>query len=516
MNFIPTSLLKNLYTLGSLRNEPFGFSFAIKNRLTSASLILIRQITVNDTPVSLESITIVDQNSQFLAQQITASSPLDFPLGHTLRILIVSESLPVGDHQLSFDIKTKPFGRLTFSVDDQLGVSSMTTIKRNKIPRDTANDYHPDIINQRQQFAQEFSQTRLQHITQYSFNPQQVANNCEHFTGVAQVPIGLAGPMKINGEHARGDFLVPLATTEGTLVASYNRGIKLFNDCGGITCTVVDDGMQRAPAFELPDARHARQFAHRVTEQTESLRQVAHATSSHIHLKKVEHYVIAKFVYLRLVYRTGDAAGQNMVSKATFEVCQWILDRYPDVQHFYLESNMATDKKHSQINTLMGRGKRVTAEITIPKDILKQHMGVTPVQLQHFSGIANLGSFAAGASSNSPHAANALAALFIATGQDVANVAESSAAQLFTELTAEGDFYAAITLPSLIVATYGGGTGLPTQRECLELMDCYGQGQVHKFAEIVAGVVAAGEISLAAAITSLDWVASHEQYGRNR
>jgi hydroxymethylglutaryl-CoA reductase (NADPH) len=205
-----------------------------------------------------------------------------------------------------------------------------------------------------------------------------------------------------------------------------------------------------------------------------------------------------------------------MVSKATFEVCQWVLDRYPDVKHFYLESNMATDKKSSHINTLLGRGKRVMAEITIPKDTLKQQMGVTPVQLQHFSGIANLGSFAAGASSNSPHAANALAALFIATGQDVANVAESSAAQLFTELTEEGDFYACITLPSLIVATYGGGTGLPTQRECLELMGCYGQGQVQKFAEIVTGVVAAGEISLAAAITSLDWVASHEQYGRNR
>ncbi|MEM9675526.1 MAG: hydroxymethylglutaryl-CoA reductase [Bacteroidota bacterium] len=516
MNFIPTSLLKNLYTIGSLRNEPFGFSFAIKNRLTSASLILIRQITVNDTPVSLESITIVDQDAQLLAHQITASSPLDFPLGHSFRILIVSESLPTGDHQLSFDIKTKPFGRLTFSVGDQLGEAFALPVKRNKIPRDSANDYHPEVINQRQQFAQNFSQTQLQHITQYSFNPQQVANNCEHFTGVAQVPIGLAGPIKIKGEHAQGEFLIPLATTEGTLVASYNRGIKLFNSCGGITCTVVDDGMQRAPVFELPDARHARQFARWITEQTEFLRHVAQSTSSHLRLKRVERYTIAKFVYLRFIYSTGDAAGQNMVSKATFEVCQWILDRYPDVQHFYLESNMATDKKYSQINTLLGRGKRVTAEITIPKEILKQQMGVTPVQLQHFGGIANLGSFAAGASSNSPHAANALAALFIATGQDVANVAESSAVQLFTELTTEGDFYACLTLPSLIVATYGGGTSLATQRECLELMDCYGQGQVQKFAEIVAGVVAAGEISLAAAITSLDWVASHEQYGRNR
>ena len=205
-----------------------------------------------------------------------------------------------------------------------------------------------------------------------------------------------------------------------------------------------------------------------------------------------------------------------MVGRATFAACSWIIDHYPGIQHFFLESNLATDKKASQVNLMRTRGKRVTAEATIKRDTLIQHMRVEPESLAYHSGVGNVGAILSGANNNGAHSANAITAIFIATGQDVANVSESSAGVIYTELTPEKDLYISITIPSLIVATYGGGTNLATQQECLSLLGCVGRGKVKKFAEIVGGAVLAGELSLAAAISSSDWVSSHERYGRNR
>jgi len=205
-----------------------------------------------------------------------------------------------------------------------------------------------------------------------------------------------------------------------------------------------------------------------------------------------------------------------MVNHATFSACNWILNHFKGIRHYYLEANFATDKKASQVNIMHTRGKRVTGEITIDREALIQYMRVDPETLCRHSSVANVGAFMAGVNNNGLHSTNAITALFIATGHDVATVSECSAGMLYTEVTPEGNLYGSITIPSLIVATYGGGTGLPTQRECLEILGCYGKGKVRKFAEIVAGVITAGELSLAAAISSLDWVMSHERYGKNR
>ncbi|HBX68363.1 MAG TPA: hydroxymethylglutaryl-CoA reductase, partial [Chloroflexi bacterium] len=306
------------------------------------------------------------------------------------------------------------------------------------------------------------------------------------------------------------------ATTEGTLVASYNRGMKVLNLCGGVTCTVTGDAMQRAPVFVFEDARGARDFIVWVEQNMDTIREHAEATSSVAKLIYIDFYQANKFAFLRFNYTTGDAAGQNMVGRATFAACSWILDEYAGVKHFYLESNLATDKKASQVNVMRTRGKRVTAEATIKREVLIQQIRVEPESLTYHGGIANVGAILSGANNNGLHSANAITALFIATGQDVANVSESSAGIIYAELTPKNDLYLSITIPSLIVATYGGGTGLATQRECLELLGCFGKGKVNKLAEIVAGTVLAGEISLAAAISSTDWVSSHERYGRNR
>jgi hydroxymethylglutaryl-CoA reductase (NADPH) len=292
--------------------------------------------------------------------------------------------------------------------------------------------------------------------------------------------------------------------------------MKLINMSGGATVTIVEDHMQRAPVFVFESTRQARDFSLWLDEHMSEIKEQAESGSKVAKLLDIEKYLASKFVYLRFNYSTGDAAGQNMVSMATFLACSWIQANYEGIEHFYMDSNITTDKKCSQINTLKTRGKRVVAEITVPRDALMQLMKVDPETLVHLSGVANLGAFMAGSSSNGLHSANALAALFIATGQDVANIAESSTGLIYTELTPAGDLYLSLTLPSLIVATYGGGTGLPTQRECLEVMGCYGQGKVRKFAEIVAAVALAGELSLAAALASLDWVTSHEKLGKNR
>ena len=385
-----------------------------------------------------------------------------------------------------------------------------------RVPRFRGDDYCDEIVAMRRSFVEDFARTRLHHTRWCSFDPHVARGNCEHFVGVAQVPLGIAGPLRVNGEHAQGDFLVPLATSEGTLVASYNRGMQVLNACGGVKCTVVADAMQRAPVFVLQDARRGRELVEFVRANFDLLARMAETTSNVARLIEIETYAANKFVFLRFNFYTGDAAGQNMVTKATYAACQWLVRHFDGIERYYLEGNLATDKKASSINSLRTRGKRVTAEAIIKRELMHKRLHAWPEQLAYHNQVANVGAYLSGCVSNGLHTANAITAISIATGQDVANVAESSAAIVHTELTAAGDLYMSVTIPSLIVATFGGGTGLPTQRECLEIMGCYGKGQVLKFAEIVAGTVLAGELSLACAISASEWVSSHERMGRNR
>lgn len=385
-----------------------------------------------------------------------------------------------------------------------------------KIPRSVADDYTREVAQERRQFLTEQTGQTLEHVGQFSFDPAILPGNIEHFLGVAQVPIGLAGPLLVNGEYAKGEFFVPLATTEGTLVASYNRGMKLLHAAGGITTTISDDAMQRAPVFMFPSAREARAFGKWVEQNFEEIKKQAETTTRIGRLRNIEQYSASRFQFLRFNFTTGDAGGQNMVGKATRAACNWISQNYSGIERYYLESNFATDKKSSQINMLHTRGKRVTAEAVIPARLLEELMHTKVEQVYRGRQLSNLGSFLSSVNNNGAHSPNGITAMFIATGQDVANVAESSAAVVYVEITPAGDYYYSITIPSLIVATYGGGTGLATQRECLELLGCYGQDKVKKFAEIVAATVLCGEISLGTAIVADEWVSSHDQYGRNR
>lgn len=385
-----------------------------------------------------------------------------------------------------------------------------------RIPRDRQNDYTDAMAAKRREFLQEQTGADLSHVGRYSFDPAMLPGNIENFTGVAQVPIGTAGPIHIHGEHAEGDFYIPLATTEGTLVASYNRGMHLLTACGGVKTTVVAESMQRAPVFELEDARASRQFGAWIEENFASIKAAAEATTRAGKLIDIGQYAVGPLRYLRFNYTTGDAAGQNMTAKATFAACQWIEANYPAAARYIFSGNIETDKKHSSMNMLMTRGRRVVAEAVVRRDALQRFMGVDTGAMFRARQILMTGAFLAGSANNGAHAANGLAALFIATGQDVANIAESHAAISYGQLLDNGDYYWSITLPALIVATYGGGTGLATQKQCLEMLGCYGKGKAPKLAEICAAVVLAGEISLASAVMHGDWVSSHEKLGRNR
>jgi hydroxymethylglutaryl-CoA reductase (NADPH) len=387
----------------------------------------------------------------------------------------------------------------------------------NRLPRDAEHDYSPAMAKARRDVVTEASGADLRHVGSFSFEPEVLPGNLEGFSGVAQVPIGFAGPLRVNGEHAQGDFYVPLATTEGTLVASYNRGMRLTREAGGILTTVIDDAMQRAPCFVFCDARAARAFGQWVERNVDAIKAKAEETTSFGRLRNIEQYAVGKLRFLRLNFTTGDAAGQNMVTKATRHACLWMQQQGIDgLEHFALAANLDTDKKHSLLNSLHSRGKRVVAEVTLPARLIEEVMHTTGKALFAQRQLSNMGSLLSGSISNGAHYANGITAMFIACGQDVANVAESSAGLSYGELKDNGDYYLSITIPSLIVATCGGGTGLPTQRECLEVLGAYGQDKVRKFAEIVAATVLCGELSLGSAIVADQWVSSHEALGRNR
>ena len=384
------------------------------------------------------------------------------------------------------------------------------------VPRSKNNDYTDEMAATRRKFLKEQTGAHLDNVSHYSLDVSMLPGNIENFIGIAQVPLGVAGPLLINGEHAKGEFYVPLATSEGTLVASYNRGMKLLHAAGGVTTTVSDDAMQRAPVFIFDDAREAREFGEWITANFATIKEHAETSTRFGKLIDIEQYAASRFLFLRFNFTTGDAAGMNMVSKATKVACDWIRDVYPKVRHYYLESNFATDKKASQINLLHTRGKHVTAEAVIPAKLMQQMMRSDVHKYYRGRQIINLASMLSGVNNNGAHSPNAITAMFIATGQDVANVVESSAAAVYAEVLPDGDYYYSITIPSLIVATYGGGTGLTTQHECLDLLGCYGPGKVSKFAEIVAATVLCGEMSLGGAIASEEWVEAHDRFGRNR
>ncbi len=383
-----------------------------------------------------------------------------------------------------------------------------------KLPKNRENDYLIEALKARTEFLEKQSKHPIEHLTSSRIDPEVTRGNIESIIGFAQVPVGVIGPLKINGEHARGNFYVPLSTTEGALVSSYNRGARAISLSGGVNVIVTSDGIQRAPFFVLEDVFKAKEFTKWVQNNFQRIREVAESTTSHGRLIRFNSYLQGRIVYLRLHFSTGDAMGMNMITKASQAVCNYIELNFPIVS-YAIESNMAVDKKPAHINTILGRGKSVTAEVLFKEKVIAKLLRTTARDIDTAYRRWVTGGQLAGILGSNGHVANGIAALFLACGQDLANISESCVGYIYTE-TIGKDLYVSLQLPSLVVGTIGGGVSLPTQKECLQIIGCHGEGKVMKFAEVVAATVMAGEISLAASIVAGDFVTAHEKFGRNK
>jgi hydroxymethylglutaryl-CoA reductase (NADPH) len=346
--------------------------------------------------------------------------------------------------------------------------------------------------------------------------PELCVRNIENFIGFTQVPIGLAGPLRVRGLHASGDFYVPLATTEAALVASYNRGAQAVSEAGGCTTLLLNEGVTRSPGFTFSHVRDCGRFAAWVVTQTDSLRVVAATTTRHGRLEDVRLVMEGNHLYLLLDYSTGDAAGQNMVTLATAAVCEYLLAHSPiaPLRH-YVEANMSGDKKASAQSFQTVRGKKVTAEILVPGDLVARRLRTTAEAMTDYWRMSAIGGVLSGTLGVQGHYANGLAALFLATGQDIACVAEAAVGVTRMETRAEGALYASVTLPNLIVGTVGGGTGLPTQSAALDLLGLRGTGHARAFAEVAAALCLAGELSIIAALSAGHFASAHSKLARS-
>ena len=352
--------------------------------------------------------------------------------------------------------------------------------------------------------------------TQAPPTAEDLRGNIENYIGMAQLPVGIAGPLHVRGTQAHGDYYVPLATTEGALVASYNRGMKACRMSGGISSACLVEGVQRSPFFKFRDLGEVGIFIKWVHDYQAVLEQIIGETSRFAQLAELRTSVEGNSVILTFEYRTGDAAGQNMVTICTDRICKYLLANTPvQPTEWYIESNYAGDKKATALSFSNVRGKKVTAECRLPSAIVADILKTTPTRMAHYWQSSTLAVIQSGAIGAQGHVANGLTALYIACGQDVACIAESSVGITRMQATPEGDLYAAVTLPSLTVGTVGGGTGLPTQRECLALLDCAGAGKARKFAEICGAVALAGELSIAAAMSVDHFTNAHQSLGRS-
>ena len=341
------------------------------------------------------------------------------------------------------------------------------------------------------------------------------SRNIENFIGTVKVPVGLAGPLRINGLFAQGDYYVPLATTEAALVASYSRGAQLITAAGGCSTAVINEGISRAPGFIFENLTNAILFVNWIVNITLELKRVAKTTTSHGELTDIKVTIEGNYVYLNFDYFTADASGQNMITIATQKVCEYIMENSPvKPEKYFIEGNLSGDKKASTLSFLGVRGKKVISEVVITRELVKKYLRTTPEDLITFWNMTTVGGILLGTTGSNGHFSNGLAALYIACGQDAACVGESSVGITRMEVNKAGDLYASVSLPNLIVGTIGGGTGLPSQKACLDILNLSGNNNSMAFAEVAAAIVLAGELSITGAITAGDFTRAHKLLSR--
>ncbi len=365
----------------------------------------------------------------------------------------------------------------------------------------------------RRNFLKDKLKLKLLTIGQTLIEDEEVKNkNIENFIGATQIPLGIAGPLKIKG--FKKEIYIPLATTEGALVASTSRGCKVINESGGAVTYIENIGITRGPVFRTNGIEHSLKIKNWIEENFEKISKVAEEISSHLKLKKMEVRFAGKSLFIRFYFDSGDAMGMNMSTIATDKISKFI-EGQTKAKCVSVAGNFDIDKKPAWLNFISGRGKKVWAEVIIKKEVVKQVLKTTPEKIVELNyRKIFVGSAMAGSLGFNAHFANIIAAIFAATGQDLGHVVEGSLGITSSEILENGDLYFSVFLPSLEVGTVGGGTGLPTQKEALEIMGVSGSGNVLKFAEIIAATVLAGEISLTASQAEGSLAKAHQKLGR--
>lgn len=383
------------------------------------------------------------------------------------------------------------------------------------VPRFAKQGFGRPEIDARRRWVEEKTGAALSEVGRFSVDAGAMRGNVENPIGAVQVPLGVAGPLRVEGEQARGTFFVPLATTEGALVRSYERGMVALTRAGGAVARVELDRNRVSPIFHFAGVAEAHDFCRRLPERFEAVRSVAEATTSHGRLLELTCLPAGRRVIVDFEYSTGDAHGMNMIVRATDAACRWIVDHVGG-ERYLVFSGYSAEKRPAGSLLRGGKGKKVVAGALLPRRVVRSVLRTTPEAMAELWQATVAGHLTSGSLGYNGQYANGLAALFIACGQDVANVVNSAVGVTQLELDPGGDLYASVTLPSLTIATVGGGTGQGTARECLEMLGCAGTGGALKLAEITAATLLAGELSMAAAIASGEFVDAHETYGRNR
>ncbi len=334
------------------------------------------------------------------------------------------------------------------------------------------------------------------------------------------VPMKVIGPIRIIGPELNTEVKVPLATYETPMWPSTNRGASVSRHCEGIRCVILDDRMTRSVLMEGPNAVEVKNVVDHLQSRKEDLAAVASTTSSHIKLLDTHFQIVGNLLYLRLEASTGDASGHNMLTKAADAVLQWVLEEYPSMKYVSISGNYCADKKATAVNGILGRGKSVIAEIEIPRSVCLERLKTTPEAIVNLNIKKNLlGSIVAGGlRTANAHFANLLLALYLATGQDAANIIEGSQGFVHTEIRNES-LYFSVTLPNIIVGTVGNGKHLDFVKENLSLLGChetFSSGEnARRLAMITAATVLCGELSLLAAQTNQgELMAAHTSFER--
>ncbi|MFD0980447.1 hydroxymethylglutaryl-CoA reductase [Tropicimonas aquimaris] len=347
-------------------------------------------------------------------------------------------------------------------------------------------------------------------------NAERYSTNIENMIGTVKLPVGVVGPLRVRGLHADGDFHLPLATTEAALVASYARGAWAATRAGGISTAVLYEGVLRTPAFVFESLLDAGRFVEWAVSHVERLKAAAEATTSHGKLVSLEPVIDNNVVFLLCRYTTGEAAGQNMVTIATEALGKAAVAECPTKPlRWYVEGNFSGDKKATSLGTITGRGRKVSASVILPPEVVRSVLRTDIDAMLDYGRVAGLGALLSGQFGAQAHYANALAAFYIATGQDAACVAESAVG--FTRMERrEGGIFCSVTMPNILVGTVGGGTRLPSQRAALNLVGLEGPGSAAALAEVTAALCLCGEISIVAAMAAGHFASAHDKLARKR